>query len=285
MGFGLEVGSEGLRKEVVDSMVKQTAARTYKFKQAVAIVPTSAWTNTFFREDLEVSSGPTGNKFKGIPRGANFPHGSTKWEKISVRIVKYGSEVNIPWEDILSNDINVQARNIVRRTEEVVKSVDDTIWNELTEDRLGTGVVQSFAIGITGKGVKSCVIRNKVRINTEKELKTLIIEKDDVLLAINKIETHYTHFDKFIIGWHTTLPAGKPETDEPNLQLLENFIKKFQPVGKTKLFKETSWSNYYTFQNLLDSLIKKGRIKIEDEGDDAPRGAYRPTKEKYVVSS
>ncbi len=152
MAFSLGVGGEGLRKEVVDSMVKQTAARTYKFKQAVAIVPTSAWTNTFFREDLEVSSGPTGNKFKGIPRGANFPHGSTKWEKISVRIVKFGSEVNIPWEDILSNDINVQARNIVRRTEEVVKSVDDTIWNELTEDRLGTGVIQSFGIGTVARG-------------------------------------------------------------------------------------------------------------------------------------
>ncbi len=150
MVFSLGIGSEGLRKEVIDSMVKQVAARTYKFKQAVAIVPTSAWTNTFFREDLAISDGPTGNKFKGIPRGANFPHGSTKFQEISVRIVKYGSEVNIPWEDILSNDINIQARNIVRRTEEVVKSVDDTIWDELTEDRSGTGIIQSFAIGALG---------------------------------------------------------------------------------------------------------------------------------------
>ena len=145
--YNLGIGTTGLRKEVVDAAVKQVAARSFKFKQAVTINSTSGWKNTFYREDLSISSGPIGNKFEGIPRGANFPNGSTKWEEVSVRIIKFGSQANIPWEDDISNEINVMARSIIRRTEEVVKAVDDYIWGELTEDRTLTGVIQSFAIG------------------------------------------------------------------------------------------------------------------------------------------
>ncbi len=145
--YNLGIGTTGLRKEVVDAAVKQVAARSFKFKQAVTINSTGAWKNTFYREDLSISSGPIGNKFEGIPRGANFPNGTTKWEEVSVRIIKFGSQANIPWEDDISNEINVMARSIIRRTEEVVKAVDDYIWGELTQDRTLTGVIQSFAIG------------------------------------------------------------------------------------------------------------------------------------------
>ena len=141
--YPLGAGVEALRKEVIDSVIKQTASRSYKFKQAVAVVPTSANKNTFFRENLEVSTGPSGNKFKGIPRGANFPQSDTEWQEVTVRILKFGSEVNIPWEDIISNDINVMARSIIRRTEEVVKAVDDYIWDELTQE-VGAGSSQDI---------------------------------------------------------------------------------------------------------------------------------------------
>jgi len=144
-----------LRKEVVDSMVKQTAARTYKFRQALAVVPTSAWTNTFFREDLTVLSGAFGLGVE-IPRGANFPQASPKWEEVSTRIIKFGLESNIPWESILSSDFNVQSRTIIRITEGVVKGVDDRQWDGLTQaskdnDRLPGGDagnirIQSFAL-------------------------------------------------------------------------------------------------------------------------------------------
>lgn len=147
--YDLQTGSTGLRTEVIDKMVKQTAARSYKFKQAVAIVPTNAWKNTFFREDLTVLSGTGYNTVKGIPRGANFPQAVVEWEEVSVKIVKYGLEDNIAWEDIISNDINVQSRTIIRLTEAVVKGVDDEIWDNLT-GTYGTAAgidVQSFAIG------------------------------------------------------------------------------------------------------------------------------------------
>ena len=160
MALNLESGVQSLRKEVVDSMVKQVAARTYKFKQAVAVVSTNAWKNTFFREDLTVLAGRSGNSQKGIPRGANFPQRTAKWEEVSVRIVKHGLEDNINIEDIISDEINIQARTIIRLTEGVVKSVDDDIWNQLTQANLTTDVagegdnikIQSFAISNLADG-------------------------------------------------------------------------------------------------------------------------------------
>jgi len=123
------VASSTIRKEVIDSMVKQIAERAYKFKQAVAIVPTSAWTNTFFREETTIPAGKSGNATSGIPRGANFPQYSIKWKQVKARIVKHGLEESIPWEDILSDDINVQARTIIKLTNGVTKSVDEEYWN------------------------------------------------------------------------------------------------------------------------------------------------------------
>jgi len=146
MVYGLESGTTAIRAEVIDSMVKQIAAQTYKFKQACAIVPTSAWKNTFFRENPTVLAGASGNATKGIPRGANFPQATVSWEEVSVRIVKYGLEDNIAWEDILSNDINIQARTVIKLTQGVVKAVDDEIWDSLTEDRALQGRIQSFAV-------------------------------------------------------------------------------------------------------------------------------------------
>ena len=145
MAYDLQHGSVGLRSEVIDSMVKQVAARTYKFKQACAIVPTNAWKNTFFREQTTVPAGASGNATSGIPRGAAFPQYTIGWDEISVRITKFGLEENIAWEDILSNDINVQARTIIRLTEGVVKSVDDIIWDGLTESR-APSLVNTFSL-------------------------------------------------------------------------------------------------------------------------------------------
>lgn len=150
MAYNLSSGTTPIRKEVIDAMVKQVAARSYKFKQACAVVSASnnAWKNTFFREQLTIPAGQSGNATKGIPRGASFPQYTIGWQEVSVRIIKHGLEDNIAWEDILSDDINVQARTVIRLTEGVVKSVDDDIWSNLTQTN-GTDsgiVIQSFAL-------------------------------------------------------------------------------------------------------------------------------------------
>jgi hypothetical protein len=151
MAYDLQTGSTGLRAEVIDSMVKQIASRSYKFKQALSIVPTNAWKNTFFREQVTIPAGQTGNATSNIPRGAAFPQYSIGWDEISVRISKFGLEENIAWEDVLSNDINIQARTVIRLTEGVTKAVDDVIWDGLTENRVPVNV-QTFNVETTIKG-------------------------------------------------------------------------------------------------------------------------------------
>ena len=158
--YSANTGSSILRKEVVDAMVKQVAARSYKFKQACAIVPTNAWTNNFFREQTAIPAGQSGNATKGLPRGANFPQYSLTWQEVTGKILKFGLEDNIPWETLLASEINVQTRTVIRLTEGVVKAVDDYIWDQLTESRAGTGVIQSFAVvqGRVWNGASAAII-------------------------------------------------------------------------------------------------------------------------------
>ena len=149
MGFDLEVGSEKLRAQYFDKTVKAFAAPEYKFKQALAIITTSAWTNYFFREDTTDLAGQSGNATKGIPRGAEFPNAVVNWERISGVIEKYGLEANIPYEDIWSNEIDVRDRTLKRLAMGVAKAVDDEIWVQITQNRGTNGdtnQIQSMAI-------------------------------------------------------------------------------------------------------------------------------------------
>jgi len=135
MAYDQETGTADLRAEVVDKTIKGFATAAYKFKQAVTISTTSAWKNTFFRENPSALSSPSGNNIKGIPRGSNFPQAVVEWEKVETYIEKYGLEDNIFWEDILTNDVDVMSRTMFRIAEGVAKAVDDEIWDVLTESQ------------------------------------------------------------------------------------------------------------------------------------------------------
>ncbi len=135
MAPSLEVGDVALRAEVVDKAIKGFANAAYKFKQAVSISTTNAYKNYFYREASAALTSPTGNAIKGIPRGANFPQAVVEWEKVATYIEKYGLEDNIYWEDIITDDIDVQGRTLFRLAEGVTKAVDDEIWDVLTEGR------------------------------------------------------------------------------------------------------------------------------------------------------
>jgi hypothetical protein len=140
-----QVGTTGLRTEVVDKILKQVAARKYKFKQAVTISSSNAWKNSFFRASTDILAGESGNATKGIPRGANFPQAVTEFEKIDAWIEKYGLEDFIHYEDIITNDVDVQRRTLIKLTEGVVKAVDDEIWAVLTESQTPSAI-QSVTI-------------------------------------------------------------------------------------------------------------------------------------------
>ena len=129
-----QTGSTILRKEIVDGVIKGRANASYKFKQAVSISTTSAWDNSFYRESSAALVSQVGYPGK-IPRGGNFPQASVEWTKHIKTIEKYGLEDNIIWEDILTDNINVQARTLFKIADGVAKFVDDEIWDTLTESQ------------------------------------------------------------------------------------------------------------------------------------------------------
>ena len=145
VGYSESNGTDLLRAEFVDKVVKGFAEPAYKFKQAVSISTTNAWKNTFYRENPDVLTVQSGNAVKGIPRGAAFPQSSVTWAKINTYVEKYGLEENLFFEDILTNDVDVLTRTIQRVTERVVKAVDDEIWSKLTTDT----DIQTISIDVT----------------------------------------------------------------------------------------------------------------------------------------
>lgn len=138
-------GTETMRKKFYDGAVKGFAKATYKFKQAVSIVTTGAWINYFWREDPDVLENLTGNTTKGIPRLAEYPSGGPTFQRISTVIEKYGREETIAWEDLISDDIDVRDRTLLKVAERVTKSIDDEIWDVLTESR-SVSDIQSVTI-------------------------------------------------------------------------------------------------------------------------------------------
>jgi len=161
-----EVGQDVVRGTYYDKVVKGFADAAYKFKQGVTISPTSAWTNYFYRGSTGVlagntTTGATAKLEKGIPRGADFPQASISWERVTSVISKYGLEENIPWEDIISNEIDVETRTLMKIGEGVAKAVDDDIWDALTESRSVTNIQSvTIAAGYEWNATSSAVISN-----------------------------------------------------------------------------------------------------------------------------
>lgn len=134
-----------MRTVFYDKIVKGFAEAAYKFKQAVTVSSSSAWKNYYWRENSSALTAQTGNAIKGIPRGANFPQAVVEWERVLTTIEKYGLEDNIPYEDLISDDVDVRNRTLFRIAEGVAKAVDDEIWNTLTESR-SVSNIQTIAI-------------------------------------------------------------------------------------------------------------------------------------------
>lgn len=159
MAFDQEVGTANIRTSFYDSVVKGFAERMYKFKQAVAISPTSAWKNFYYRESNTPLAGTATNGIKGVPRGAAFPQAVVEWERVQTVIQKYGLEDNIHWEDILSDDVDVRNRTLFRIAEGVTKAVDDEIFNVLSEN-LVVSNIQSVSAAAGWEQSSAAIIDN-----------------------------------------------------------------------------------------------------------------------------
>ena len=129
-----EVGQATLRAQFIDKAIKQIAPEKYVMMQALAVEPTSAWTNYFWRETRTALAGTTLNDEEGVPRLAQFPNANASWEKVESWLSKYGIESTISWEDMRTSEIDVLTRTSIKLAEAIALSVDRAIYNALVGD-------------------------------------------------------------------------------------------------------------------------------------------------------
>lgn len=179
-----------VRGVMYDKVVKGIANATYKFKPIVNVDSTSAWTNYFYRGSNTVLTGQAGNAVKGIPRGADFPQASTSWELTSSVIQKYGMEDNITHEDLISNNIDVRDRTLMKIAEAIASQVDSDIWDGLTESRVPTNI-QSFAIADTlSWSEASCAVIDDL-LHAKQLIATANYPTDNLVCLVSPLDYRY----------------------------------------------------------------------------------------------
>ncbi len=177
-------GETTLRAQFFDKAIKQITKERYVMKQAVSIIPTSAWINFFWRENQTHLAGLTGNTIGGIPRGAEFPQASAEWDRVSTVLTKYGLEDNISWEDLKTDEIGVQTRTAIKLAEAVAHAVDTAIYNGITQDGDWSDI-QSFTIGTTNfwNGSSAAILDDLFQ--AAEKLKDFNYPTDNLLCFVN----------------------------------------------------------------------------------------------------
>jgi hypothetical protein len=174
------IGQEILRKEFLDTQIREFARRLYKMKQVLTISRTGAWKNDFFREDQEELTAARGRTIKGIPRGAAYPQAFPKWERVKSVIEKYGLEANMPWEDLISSDIDLRNRVLLKLARAVTKSVDDEIYSTITTD----GDVQTISITAPWNTASAAIVDNLEE--AEEKIGDYDYPTDNLVVLINR---------------------------------------------------------------------------------------------------
>lgn len=121
------------RKQTWEKDIKGFAKKRYVMKDLVMEVSSSSWTNSFYQKTATSLTAGTGSSIAGIARGADFPFVERGVTLKNAVIQQYGGEGVIYWQDILTSNIRIEAETISDVTDAVVNSIDQTIYNALTE--------------------------------------------------------------------------------------------------------------------------------------------------------
>lgn len=133
--MAVSVGQTDIRAENVSKAVDGFALLSYRFKGLCKIDKSSAWKESYFQETAADLTGGSGSAVKGIPRLANFPYGEVTHTKKSAINLKHGMDGLVSWEDFAMNDIDSMSRTLLRIARAVTKSVDDEIWDVISESQ------------------------------------------------------------------------------------------------------------------------------------------------------
>jgi len=129
----LTMGTEGIRRENIESGIKGFTEQSYKLKQVCLVQSSSSHQETYWKEDTDVLTGMTGSSIDGIPRGAQFPHVEPNWTKQTGYFVKYGDQGKIFYEDLKTDQIDVQARTMKRVAQAITAAIDGAIYSGIVD--------------------------------------------------------------------------------------------------------------------------------------------------------
>lgn len=135
---------QSLRGENVNRAVKGFAMKKMKMMQVLLNQTSNKWQETYYRETATPLAGGTGSDIAGVPRGAQFPHVNPSWTEQTGRHLKHAGESTVFMEDKLTDNIDVQARTLIRVAEAIAESVDQHIYTQLTG---ATGIGTAAAAG------------------------------------------------------------------------------------------------------------------------------------------
>lgn len=129
------VGMQDIRGLNIDKAVTGFALSKYVFKQLCLVQPSSSWQERYYEETAADLSGGTGSPVEDVPRLATFPHGEVTWTQRNSWHKKYGMETRISMEDVMTDDVDVMARSLLRIARAITKAVDAEIWDVITANR------------------------------------------------------------------------------------------------------------------------------------------------------
>ena len=225
------------RKQTWEKDIKGFAKKRYVMKELVQNLTTNAWTNSYYQKTATSLTGGAGSAIEGIPRGADFPSVIRGTTLKSTVILQHGGEGVIYWQDILSSNIAIQAETISDVTDAVVFSVDNKIYNMLTEnDYAGaTHTINTLAIA-AGYEWNSATIANRDPVqNLLDAVREITIDRYPILtsgqgyLVVN--ETDYANLmgNSKVIN-HPTFKLAQGIIKNGNLAMLAGLRIKVSPV-------------------------------------------------------
>ncbi len=127
-------GQADLRAENVSRIVTGFALASYTMKQLVMQNSSNSWKESYYQEGASELTGGLGSSIKGVPRLANFPYLEPNWTLKNAWLVKHGGEGVVSYEDERTNNVDVIARTFLRIARAITASVDQEIYNVLTEN-------------------------------------------------------------------------------------------------------------------------------------------------------
>ncbi|MEX2017442.1 MAG: hypothetical protein WD876_03135 [Candidatus Pacearchaeota archaeon] len=141
----VDLRAEDWRKDLVGF-----ALQSFTLLEDLTLKGTSAWINHFYQESATELAGSGTRTPRGLGRGSELPTARVSWTLVTKRIEKYGLKDYILYEDAISDNVDVVGRTLLRLARGVVKSIEDEVFDVVTEDQSASTILTTTTTSIGG---------------------------------------------------------------------------------------------------------------------------------------